>query len=139
VTKSHSGGSGDGGGATRPFRAIGAWRNFTETKNHRSLNFRMAFTSNTGSGGVAKLVESNQKLVRLPMRFLGPSSLPAVMAQPDKRHAKRIVPCWSGMTCTVHSGSCVRRSSTGRYTTLTFIIPIRENQKQNFAKRSGLR
>jgi len=37
--------------------------------------------------------------------ILGPSSLPVVVSQPDKRHAKEQVLCWSGMTETVHKTS----------------------------------
>jgi len=35
-------------------------------------------------------------------------SLPVVVAQPDKRHANRIVLCWSGMTDTEHNDSYER-------------------------------
>jgi len=34
---------------------------------------------------------------------LGPSSVPIVVAQPDERHAKEKLLCWSGMTNTEHT------------------------------------
>jgi len=41
---------------------------------------------------------------------MGPSSsLPAVVARLDKKHANRIILCWSGMTDTEHNDSYERR------------------------------